>query len=235
MRGPLCLQFSATYKEAHEKLDRAQYESDLNSDVNEGGKRKRHAPSRLVEEDDELAVVRSKYSRVVALPDTSDSEEIENPLHDVPDIPPVPSSFPQCYRGTGILESSHRRFAQDPQGSINQTFNKPTTGVLEQMHGSSATRISGEHSASQMDEDMSTEEFRKQVLRLLHLIRITQEGDSAVIDKLAKQRITTSSLEHVEVLIKQPFATSEELENFDASLDEKKVSSRPGACSYRWK
>ncbi|XP_064458910.1 uncharacterized protein LOC135369208 [Ornithodoros turicata] len=207
----------STYAEAHAKLDRAQYISDLNSDMSDDGRRKRLPPCRLIQESEEPTIGRTKRPRVFPLPESSDSEDVDNTL---PDVPPIPHNFPECHA------AGKKTIARpcSSQGSNDDSIHDTISGTLDEMCGTSFAGMSGEATSHprQHENVASTTEFQKQVLQLLHLVRLTQQRDSAVLHELCAQRVTSTAAKPLGALIKQPFASSEDFEQFDSSLSEER-------------
>ncbi|XP_064468716.1 uncharacterized protein LOC135382988 [Ornithodoros turicata] len=155
----------STYAEAHAKLDRAQYISDLNSDMSDDGRRKRLPPCRLIQESEEPTIGRTKRPRVFPLPESSDSEDVDNTL---PDVPPIPHNFPECHA------AGKKTIARpcSSQGSNDDSIHDTISGTLDEMCGTSFAGMSGEATSHprQHENVASTTEFQKQVLQLLHLV-----------------------------------------------------------------
>ncbi|XP_064469889.1 uncharacterized protein LOC135384623, partial [Ornithodoros turicata] len=227
----------ATYEEARDKLERAQYTSDVNSDTpNEGVKRKRFPPSRFIEETDEpLSEISStqhtltfivasagtaKHSRPLPL---SESEP-EDDKDSEDDAPPIPENFPTCpifehKSGGGHTSSQGSSRAQLSQGSNSSSLYEASSVASREILGGDSRE-----SGHQPKHALATAEFQRQVLKLLQQIRLTQQGDSDLLRELCSQRTASTSSKPLQVLIEKPFTSSEELELFEAELDEAKKS-----------
>ncbi|XP_064462703.1 uncharacterized protein LOC135373419 [Ornithodoros turicata] len=76
------------------------------------------------------------------------------------------------------------------------------------------------HRIPPFEQRTSQEECNKQILRLLHVLRLTQQQHGEILQELCKQRVVINEATEVPLLVESPFTLVETLEAFNTSLDE---------------
>ncbi|XP_064479624.1 uncharacterized protein LOC135392887 [Ornithodoros turicata] len=224
----------ATYEEAYQKLDLIQYTSDVNTDSGteqQKRKRARTMPQRFLEDVTEH-VKQGKRKRIQPLPEESDSEADEV----LPGMPPIPSNFPQSSAAVvpvddhGSTSPLERAFPEaygmgddDDRAPCNENIILTPRESVGTPQGPRRTTQNVSQSVPQHKTLLPEEEFQRQVLRLLHIMRLALQQQGDLLQEVCSQNITHSrAATSPTTLVRTPFATSEDLEEFNSSLNEQK-------------
>ncbi|XP_064467202.1 uncharacterized protein LOC135378193 isoform X2 [Ornithodoros turicata] len=88
--------------------------------------------------------------------------------------------------------------------------------------------------ATQRQYCSTAEEFQKQVLRLLHVVRFTLQQHSDVLQAICNQGVNNAVAQTApNFLVKAAFTTSEALEEFSKSLNEERQAQLVDKLSHR--
>ncbi|XP_064463346.1 uncharacterized protein LOC135374291 isoform X2 [Ornithodoros turicata] len=154
-----------------------------------------------------------KKRKVQPLPEDSD-EDVDSQL----DIPPVPPNFPHAAAAADLQECSVSGVSTEvarnsaPQKRFESSVQRSSISRSHMHEESQSERYQGV-------EAVLKEDYGKQVLRLLQIIRLTQQEHGEVLQELTRQRLNYD-VSGSSPLVPFPFPSSEALEEFNSSLNE---------------
>ncbi|XP_064468828.1 uncharacterized protein LOC135383181 [Ornithodoros turicata] len=221
----------STYQDANSKLNAAQYTSDINSASDTGCQKRTPVPLRHFDDYAEVPALGSQTRRKRKRIESFDSDTDVDDVDTLPSPPPFPTPFPE--RGNNNFASHHTSPTGSivQSGSVNSDLNHCGQDEPE-THDNSGQAfqdirvdlLAGEGSLPQSRKQkvVPHEEFQRQAMRLLHMMRLTQLQHGEVLEELCSRH--TRILEHCPSMIQAPFTTTEDLEAFDSTLNESKTA-----------
>ncbi|XP_064469119.1 uncharacterized protein LOC135383679 [Ornithodoros turicata] len=204
-----------TYEEARAKLNRLQYTSDITSGPDENTrKRKRCPPQRYLTESSEEDVADKSTKRRRTRPLLSESSDDSL---SVPDPPPIPETFPQAISTRSRPDAStsadgHQFVGFSSQAEVeayeDQNPSLPFDDTSQQQLQLSRMSNPGSLTPSavpspltetqqprevsrqrrQLRQQSSGDEFQKQVLRTLYMVRVAQQQHGDMLQELCSRK-----------------------------------------------
>ncbi|XP_054920056.1 uncharacterized protein [Dermacentor andersoni] len=212
----------ATYEQARAKLNDSQYTSDLGtgSEMSQG-KRTRRPPAQWSDSDEPDTPPPPKKAK------QSSSKQ----------IPAPPSNFPLGLSSASSVQQDSCEESEDvndmPQGGAGGPSSHSADGSRSHTAGGLWSHTAGGSSShsdqrtcvpSGSPDELSNNSFKKHVLRLLNIVRFTQQHHGDLLEKLCNMYVK-QPLGGTGPLIECPFRSLEDFMAFDESLDKEKTAS----------